>query len=139
MKKTILVTTFLLAGLLANAQEEKEAAAGATLIFAEKTFEFGEIQQGDKVEHTFSFENTGNQPLIISNVRTTCGCTVPKWPREPIAPGESGEIFVVFNSAGKSGAQSKVITVLSNAADNGTKVLLKGTVKIPEQKAGGDR
>ncbi len=135
MKRTLLVTAFLLAGFLAYAQngQEEAKATGATLDLVDKTYEFGEIIQGAKVEYTFKFTNNGSQPLIISNVRTTCGCTVPKWPREPIAPGEGGEIFVVFNSAGKSGAQNKVITILSNASEQGTKVLLKGNVKLPEQ------
>ena len=67
--------------------------------------------------------------MIISNVLTTCGCTVPEWPREPIPPGAAGKIDVVFNSANKSGVQNKVITILSNAKEGRTKLTLYGNVK----------
>ena len=74
--------------------------------------------QGDKVEETFKFTNTGNEPLIITNVQVTCGCTTPKgWPRDPIAPGGKAEITVGFNSAGKMGRINKVVTIVSNAAN----------------------
>jgi hypothetical protein len=129
MRKTILFFGLVLATVMAYAQQAD--SNGPVLAFAEERYEFGDIEQGEKVEYTFKFENTGNEPLIISNVMTTCGCTVPKWPREAIAPGDSGEIFVVFNSAGKRGKQNKVITVLSNASENGTKVSLTGNVVMP--------
>ncbi len=129
MKKTLLVLSFFLVSLATFAQDA--STNGPVLAFAEDRHEFGDIKQGDKVEHTFTFENTGNEPLLISNVLTTCGCTVPQWPREAIAPGQSGKIFVVFNSTGKRGKQNKIITVLSNASESGTKVTLSGTVNIP--------
>jgi len=91
---------------------------GAVITFDKKTHDFGDIMQGDKVEHTFYFTNTGNEPLIITNVQVTCGCTTPKgWPREPIPPGGKGELTVSFNSAGKSGRQNKPVTVVSNATN----------------------
>ena len=134
MKKIILVLTFLLAVVAVQAQQKKESqsANGPVLAFAQDRYEFGDIKQGDKVEHTFDFENTGNEPLIISNVLTTCGCTVPEWPREPIPPGGTGKIDVVFNSANKSGVQNKVITILSNAGEGRTKVTLYGNVQTGE-------
>jgi hypothetical protein len=89
------------------------------ITFEKKTHDFGDIFQGDKVEETFKFTNTGNEPLIITNVQVTCGCTTPKgWPRDPIMPGGKGEITVAFNSAGKSGRQNKVVTVVSNAVNS---------------------
>lgn len=99
------------------AQEENapEVVPGPAITFEESSFDFGDIRQGDKVEHTFAFENTGDAPLIITNVRVTCGCTATEWPREPIGPGEESAITVQFNSAGKKGRQNKVITVISNA------------------------
>ncbi len=132
MKKTVLILAFLVTNLLVQAQQKEatESSNGPAITFAEARYEFGEIKQGEKVKHTFEFENTGNQPLIISNVLTTCGCTVPKWPREPIAPGVTGKIDVVFNSTGKSGVQNKVITVVSNAVENRTKVSLTGSVIV---------
>lgn len=118
--------------------EEKveEVVATAPAMKFEKTeFNFGEINQGDKVSHTFSFTNTGDAPLIISNARASCGCTVPKWPREPIAPGQTSKIDVVFNSAGKRGRQTKSITITTNIPEKAQQqVFLKGMVNIPEAK-----
>ena len=99
--------------------------------FEKSEIDFGEIIQGEKVAHTFSFTNTGNLPLVISDVSATCGCTVPTWPKEPILPGEKGEISVVFDSNGKNGSQMKQVTVLTNAVPS-TKVLkLKAEVIVP--------
>jgi hypothetical protein len=99
-------------------QEAKTAKQkdGAVITFDQKTHDFGNIFQGDKVEHTFHFTNTGNEPLIITNVEVSCGCTTPKgWPRDPIPPGANGEITVSFNSAGKSGIQNKPVKLVTNA------------------------
>lgn len=106
------------------------APSGAIIKWDEKTFDFGEIAQGEKVEHTFRFANTGTEPLIITNVTTQCGCTAPKgWPRDPVLPGGKGEITLSFNSAGKYGRQNKVATIVSNAANqDGTQLLLSGNV-----------
>jgi hypothetical protein len=89
------------------------------MIAWEKTkHDFGDVTQGDKVEYTFKFTNTGSTPLIITNVEVSCGCTTPKgWPRDPIKPGGRGEILVSFNSHTKYGMQNKVITVVSNATN----------------------
>ncbi|ANQ50463.1 DUF1573 domain-containing protein [Flammeovirga sp. MY04] len=111
MKKVLF--TFLI-GLFALAVQAQDAK-GPIITFAESTYEFGDIHQGDVVEHTFKFTNTGDAPLVIINVSTTCGCTAPKWPKEPIAAGEEGEIIVKFNSRGKRGVQNKPITIQSNA------------------------
>jgi Protein of unknown function (DUF1573) len=67
------------------------------------------------VKHTFQFKNTGNQTLIISEVKVTCGCTTPDWTRTPVAPGQTGYITAQFNSTGKPGQNHKVITVVSNS------------------------
>lgn len=107
-----------------QAQEKK----GAEIIFKEKSIDFGNITQGDKVEHNFIFENTGDTPLVISNVAVTCGCTAPSWPKTPIAPGEKGEMKVIFNSSGKMGSQNSVVRVYSNAAEPIEKVSLISNV-----------
>jgi hypothetical protein len=73
-------------------------------------------------EHVFTFKNEGEGPLIISNAQGSCGCTVPVWPRQPIAPGETGEIKVSFNSSGRAGKQDKRVTLTTNAVPQ-TKVL----------------
>ncbi len=110
-------------GFVGVAQEENsEPLTGPKIAFAENMFDFGDITQGDKVEHVFEFENIGNEALILSDVRTTCGCTAPEWPREPVAPGATASVKVVFNSTGKIGIQNKVITVMSNAVNNPARV-----------------
>src|SRR5687768_6466322 len=82
---------------------------GAVITWEKKSHDFGNIVQGDKVEHTFYFSNTGNEPLIITNVQVSCGCTTPKgWPRDPIPPGGNGEITVSFNSAGKMACRTNL-------------------------------
>ena len=85
------------------------------ITFEEFSHDFGDLIQGDKVAHTFEFTNTGTLPLIISNVLTTCGCTVTEWPSKPIKSGKTGEIKITFDSTGKMGKQNKIITVVTNA------------------------
>ncbi len=108
--------------------EPKQEKGVPVLAFTESEFDFGDITQGDKVTHVFSFKNEGSVPLLISNVQTTCGCTVPEWPKTPIAPGAESEIKATFNSAGKMGQQNKVITIHSNASEPVTRVMLKSNV-----------
>ncbi|MEP2024629.1 MAG: DUF1573 domain-containing protein [Reichenbachiella sp.] len=91
---------------------------GPFIKFTEKSHDFGDIEQGESVEYTFEFTNTGDAPVVISNVMTTCGCTASSWPREPVLPGVSSKIEVSFNSTGKIGHQNKVITIMSNATNN---------------------
>lgn len=119
MKKYFFTIVMLGLGLQGFAQATSAAKLnGPVITFEKKTHEFGDIIQGDKVEETFKFSNTGNEPLIITNVQVTCGCTTPKgWPRDPIAPGGKAEITVGFNSAGKMGRINKVVTIVSNAAN----------------------
>ncbi|MBY5952411.1 MULTISPECIES: DUF1573 domain-containing protein [Algoriphagus] len=112
-----------------NAQSE----SGAVITFKEKSVDFGDIVQGQKVSHTFELTNTGESPLVISNVAATCGCTVPSWPKEPIAPGASAEIQVSFNSAGKMGKQNSVVRIYSNASEPIEKVSLISNV-LPKTK-----
>jgi hypothetical protein len=85
---------------------------GPVITFEKKSHDFGDITQGEKVEYVFSFSNTGTEPLVITNVEVTCGCTTPKgWPRDPIPPGGKGELTVAFSSAGKIGRQNKPVLV----------------------------
>jgi len=127
MKKSgLLFTLFTLVfAFNANAQEQK---SGAEITFKEKSIDFGDITQGDKVSHTFALTNSGTTPLVISNVAATCGCTIPSWPKEPIAPGKTAEIQVSFNSAGKMGKQNSVVRVYSNASEPIEKVSLISNV-----------
>lgn len=129
----ILASLFILCagfGVLAqSADTEGEAPVnGPKLTFAEKVHEFGDIYQGDRVSHVFTYENTGNEPLIITAVRTSCGCTATNWSREPLAAGESASITVNFNSAGKMGMQNKIVTITSNAINATERIQIKTNI-----------
>jgi hypothetical protein len=122
MKKHLFLIAVLFVALQSFAQDNSKPAAekkdGPVLTWEKKTHDFGDIYQGDKVEHTFYFTNTGNEPLLITNVQVTCGCTTPKgWPRDPIQPGGKGELSISFNSSGKIGKQTKSVTITSNASN----------------------
>ena len=91
-------------------------------------FDFGTVDEGEKVSHTYSFKNTGDEPLILSNAKGSCGCTVPKWPKEPIAPGEDGVVTVEFNSKNKKGKRNQKVTITANTNPPQTFIYLKGEV-----------
>lgn len=93
---------------------QSEGRAKTTLAFAEMNHNFGEIKQDSKNTHVFKFTNTGTEPLIIEDAKGSCGCTVPKFPKEPIAPGESGDIEVEYSPGKQQGAQAKTVTITSN-------------------------
>lgn len=102
--------------------------------FEKESYDFGQITQGESVTYDFKFENTGKTPLIITDATATCGCTKPEFPKTPIAPGESGNIHVTFNSAGKEGMQNKVITVSANTVPAQTQLHIIGHVKVVKAK-----
>ena len=98
---------------------DANAASGTPVFqFAEEKHDFGDIAEGTVAKHTFEFTNTGDSPLIIYNSQGSCGCTVPVWPREAIAPGATGKIEVSFNSAGRPGVNNKQVTLTSNTVPN---------------------
>lgn len=119
----LLFTTFTFA------QKDVPTGPTTTMEFEESQFDFGTIDEGEKVSHLFTFTNTGDMPLVIKDAKGSCGCTVPQWPKEPIAPGEQGQILVEFNSKGKSGAQNKRVTLTCNTNPAQTFVNMKGEVK----------
>ena len=126
MKKLLMIAVLLVSASAAFAQSAKQN--GPVMTWDKNTHDFGSIVQGDVVEHTFKFTNTGNEPLIITNVQVSCGCTTPKgWPRDPVMPGGSGELTVAFNSTGKMGAQTKPVIIISNAV-NDTKLTFNTVV-----------
>jgi hypothetical protein len=101
----------------------------SVISFEQPEYDFGKVESGKLVKHTFKFKNTGSAPLILQNVTASCGCTVPnQWPREPIAPGGTGEIAVEFDSKGRFGAQNKTVTVQSNSDQGTTMLVLRGEV-----------
>ncbi|MDC6406829.1 DUF1573 domain-containing protein [Maribacter flavus] len=125
MKKIVLV---LFVGLLGMSLKAQDSAA--KIEFKEETVDYGEIEKGSDGVRVFEFTNTGNSPLIISDVRSSCGCTIPKKPEDPIMPGKTGEIQVKYDT-NRVGPIRKAITVTSNA-ETPTKILkIKGEVKAP--------
>lgn len=112
----------------ANSASSTPQGPFAELSFEKMQHDFGTIQEGDVVSETFTFTNTGETDLIISNAKGSCGCTVPSWPKEPIAPGATGEIVVEYNSKGKSGPQNKVVTITANTDPNITQLKISSTV-----------
>ncbi len=121
----------------ANPAAADAGAAGPTTVmtFEETEHNFGVVTDGDKVSHTYTFTNTGNEPLILSDARGSCGCTVPQWPREPIAPGESGNITVEFNSANKVGSRNQKVTITANTNPPQSFIYLKGDVLAKDAPA----
>lgn len=111
-------------------QANADAPAEVTTIKFERVeHDFGMIPKDDKVETTFKFTNTGDQPYVISSARGSCGCTVPSYPKTPIAPGETSEIDVVFDSKGKKGDITKTVTLIGNTDPNVTKLTIKGKIE----------
>ena len=116
----------------AEAKEKMRTAPDVprtTIAFEDTQHDFGVITDGEVVSHTYRFTYTGKHPLIIRDAVASCGCTVPSYPKEPVAPGASGEIVVSFNSKGRVGLQQKNVMIYSNAQQdamaNGFKVELK--------------
>lgn len=118
-----------------NAEPAAPVGPTTTMDFKENEFDFGSVDQGEKVTHTYAFTNTGSEPLIISNAKGSCGCTVPSWPKEPIPAGETGEITVQFDSKNKKGKQSKRVTITANTDPAQTFLTIKGEVTPAEGAA----
>ncbi len=142
--KSILLMSSLLVATVTFAQDEKkqlnnignENTNVGDFKFKELEFSFGNIKQGESATHEFEFTNVGNEPIIITSAAGSCGCTVPIWPKEPIAKGQKSTIKVTFNSAGKMGMQDKTVTINSNAKQNPMVIHMKGNVDKPlEQPA----
>lgn len=128
MKKIALAIALLPAALPALAQEP-------AITFDETSYDFGTIaEDGGNVSHEFKFTNTGNAPLVIISAKTSCGCTKPSFPKQPIQPGDSSEITVTYNPDGRPGEFDKSVTVRTNVKGRDRKVALRllGTV-IPRQ------
>ena len=144
MKKVLLLALGLAAGTYnARAQAVQPAnatakVAGSAITFEESKYDFGSVAQGGMVDHVFKFKNTGTQPLIISNIGVSCGCTTPEYTKDPVLPGKTGSIAAHFNSAGKMGMQNKVLTIESNAAAGNATVSLVGEVKEAAVTAAAD-
>ena len=127
MKKLILIACALLIGSVSLYAQTSKPAIPETIVFAKTIHDYGTIVQGADGNCEFKFTNKGKEPLVLSNVTSSCGCTVPVWPREPIAPGKSGSIKVKYDT-NRVGLINKSITVNSNAANNPVMLQIKGNV-----------
>lgn len=128
---TGLALLFASSGLMA--QEAESNPNAPQISFEQETIDYGKVEKGANGVREFVFTNTGKEPLIITNARGSCGCTVPSWPKEPIAPGESGSIKVKYDTQ-RVGPINKSVTVSTNASVP-TKVLrIKGQVVKPAQE-----
>ncbi|MCX8080400.1 MAG: DUF1573 domain-containing protein [Bacteroidia bacterium] len=144
MPKQAFVVVFFL--FLFNCSENKENIQELTtndiqvgseanlpvMTFENTEYDFGKITQGEVVTVDFHFRNTGKKNLIISGASGSCGCTVPKWPKEPIPPGKTGLIQVIFDSEGKKGYQEKTITIATNCEPATIMLKIKGEIIVPE-------
>ncbi|HEX8532438.1 MAG TPA: DUF1573 domain-containing protein [Cytophagales bacterium] len=112
---------------------ETQPAAGSPqaltrVEFKHPEYDFGVVPEGEQVSHAFRFTNTGRVPLVIRSATAQCGCTVPRKPETPIAPGKTGEIHVSFDSRGKVGNQRKIITVVANTRPEVSNLIIRGVV-----------
>jgi Protein of unknown function (DUF1573) len=118
-----------------NKAVAQEVVSGAKIEFAKEVHDYGNIKNGANGTCTFVFTNTGTADLVIESAKGSCGCTVPEWPKEPIAPGAKGEIIVKYDTK-RTGAINKQVTIISNAGNEPTKVLkIKGNVAPPAEGA----
>lgn len=130
MKKLFFSFAFLLVAMVNVNAQNTAVQAGAKIEFSKETHDYGNIKYDGEPYCTFEFKNTGDQPLIISNAKGSCGCTVPEWPKEPIAPGAKGSIRVKYDTK-RPGPINKSVTINSNAVnvEGGISVLrIKGEV-----------
>ena len=116
-----------------NAGEEVSETAivntdSTTVQIIDSSYNFGKITDGEKVEFSYRFKNTGTKPLVIEDASASCGCTVPQKPEKPILPGETGFIKIVFDSKGRVGNAYKTVTVRSNANPGFPQLILTGDV-----------
>jgi hypothetical protein len=109
-----------------------ESRAKTVVQFKEITHNFGTIQQDSKNTKIFTFTNTGSAPLIIENAKGSCGCTVPKFPKEPIKPGGTGEIEVVYSPGKQKGSQNKTVTITANTDPISTTINILADVQATE-------
>ena len=114
----------------ATASEENKPVKDEVPViqFDIETYDFGTIAQGEIVSYSYQFKNTGNRDLVIRSASGSCGCTVPEYSKEAIAPGKNGIINITFNSEGKEGMQNKTITVVANTIPNSKVLTITGEV-----------
>lgn len=120
----------------AAAERDAEATKFPVMVFEESEFDFGTIDQGTPQEHVFKFTNTGDADLIIVDAKSSCGCTVPEYTKDPVAPGATGELLVKFNGSGKNQV-SKTVTITANTKAGKETIKIKAFVKPKEGASSG--
>lgn len=121
----------------ASAEGTVDPANAPSFSWEKESHDFGEIAQGEKVSYSFKFTNSGKSDLVISSAKGSCGCTVPEYSKDPVPPGGSGKIDVVFDSKGKSGGQNKKVTIVSNTVPNQAILTITGNVNVPVTEEAG--
>jgi len=133
------IVLFISFGLLSSCETEAKKSTVksisnpdgiAKIKFDTTYYDFGTLSQGEKVVYTFKFKNTGNADLIIQDAYSTCGCTIPNYSKEPIAPGDEGKIEVLFDSSGKRGIQYKTVTLKLNTKQKEKSLNIKANVLV---------
>lgn len=139
MKKLILslgIITHMVAVSFAQNATTPDAKANANapeITFTETVHDFGTVQKGDDCTYEFKFKNTGKEPLIISNCQTSCGCTAPQCPKEPVLPGSTSSVKVKYDS-NRVGVFNRTVTITSNAKNSPVTLTIKGNVEGPAQE-----
>jgi hypothetical protein len=139
MKNNFLIATFFMICFLSASAQTGEGTKvvnpnAPKIEFKESEFDFKDLDEGPQAKHEFVFKNTGKEPLILTNVKASCGCTTPSWPKEPVLPGQEGKILVTYNTQGRPGPFTKSITITSNASEEAKVIYIKGKVNtIPEK------
>lgn len=136
MKKVLFLAGFVMVGLLMSFQIKTESPSSfgmAKFSWKETTHDFGKIAQGKPVTVDFTFKNTGDVPLVISNVQGSCGCTPTDYSKEAIAPGKEGLVKVSYNTS-RTGVFSKTVTVTANIEGGREVLTIKGEVVLPQDK-----
>jgi hypothetical protein len=141
MWRVVLIGVFLLAGSCNSDQRKQVSPESKDVLvesrdevpeikFAKTVHDFGKIYQGEVVGTNFSFTNTGSSNLLILDASASCGCTVPKWSKEPVRPGDQGTVEIMFDSSGREGMQNKSITIQTNAGNANSVLYITAEVLI---------
>ena len=131
-KAAIIILGLILIAGCGGDPGEKTSKKNAKIEFNKNTHDFGELAFASDGSCEFIFKNTGKSPLVLNNVKSTCGCTIPEWPREPVGENESASIRVRYDTH-RVGSFTKSITVYSNASNSPKRLFIKGRVKAKEE------
>ena len=126
--------------LPADLVKTKSSASGSSdnramphIVFEEEVHDFGRVIEGEKITYAFKFANSGKADLLLTDVKSSCGCTVPEFTKEALKPGEGGTVKITFDSSNRKGFQNKSITIISNTIPSTTVLRIKAQVIVPEQ------